>query len=48
MLLERAMDLQETLFRNPLAQDFLPAQISDNVKRNAAERRSERRHCDVE
>ena len=42
------MDAQKALFRNPLAQDGLAANIADNVKRNAAQRRAERSHDHVE
>ena len=47
VLLERAMNFQKALLRNPLAQHFLAAQIADDVQRNAAQRGAQRRHRDV-
>jgi N-acyl-D-aspartate/D-glutamate deacylase len=47
MLLERAVNLQETLFRNALPQYFFPADVSDDVERYATQRRTQRCHHDV-
>ncbi len=48
VLLKRAMDLQKALLRNPLAQYFFASQVTHDVQRNAAQRRTQRRHRDVD
>src|SRR3974377_216047 len=46
--LKRLMDFQKALFRYPLPQYLFPSQISDEVKRNAAQGRSKRCHATEE
>src|SRR5438270_7514053 len=42
------MDFQEALLRNPLAEHLFSPNISDEVQRDAAQRRCQRRHSDVQ